>query len=190
MERYDFKKIEAKWQERWEKEEIYVAKYQKNKRKYYVLEMFPYTSAQIHMGHVRNYTIGDVIARYKLMKGFNVLHPIGYDAFGLPAENAAIKQKIHPKEWTYRNIETIRRQLKKLGVSYCWEREVITCSPEYYRWNQFFFLQLYKRGLVYKKLSPANWCPSCQTVLANEQVIDGKCWRCGSNVIQLSLIHI
>ena len=187
MERYDFKNIELKWQERWEKEKIYAAKYDKNKKKYYVLEMFPYTSAQIHMGHVRNYTIGDVIARYKLMKGFNVLHPIGYDAFGLPAENAAIKKKIPPKEWTYRNIETIRKQLKRLGISYCWEREVITCDPEYYRWNQFFFLQLYKRNLVYKKLSPVNWCPSCQTVLANEQVIDGRCWRCNSEVVQKEL---
>lgn len=134
------------------------------------------------MGHVRNYTIGDVVARYKVMNGYNILHPIGYDAFGLPAENAAIKQNIHPKEWTYKNIDTIRRQLKRLGISYCWEREVITCEPEYYRWNQFFFIQFFKRGLVYKKKAPANWCPSCQTVLANEQVIDGKCWRCGEIV--------
>ncbi|MCX7917484.1 MAG: leucine--tRNA ligase, partial [bacterium] len=139
-------------------------------------------SAQIHMGHVRNYTIGDVIARYKVMNNYNILHPIGYDAFGLPAENAAIKQNIHPKDWTYKNIETIRRQLKRLGISYCWEREVITCDPEYYRWNQFFFIQFFKRGLAYKKKAPANWCPSCQTVLANEQVIEQRCWRCGELV--------
>ena len=149
--------------------------------------MFPYTSAQIHMGHVRNYTIGDVIARFLKMKGFNILHPIGYDAFGMPAENAAIKQKIHPRDWTYRNVETITRQLKKLGISYCWERQVITCAPEYYRWNQYFFLQFYKKGLVYKKLSPANWCSSCQTVLANEQVVNGGCWRCNSPVEQKEL---
>jgi len=187
MEKYNFDEIEKKWQENWEKENLYKAKYGIERKKYYVLEMFPYTSAQIHMGHVRNYTIGDVIARYKLMKGFNILHPIGYDAFGLPAENAAIKQKVHPKTWTYTNISTIRRQLKKLGISYCWERETITCDPEYYKWNQYFFLQLYKNGLVYKKFSPANWCTSCQTVLANEQVIDGKCWRCGTDVIQKKL---
>jgi len=182
MEKYQPENIEIKWQKRWEENEIYKAKYQQDKKKFYVLEMFPYTSAQIHMGHVRNYTIGDVIARYKVMNGYNILHPIGYDAFGLPAENAAIKQNIHPKDWTYKNIETIRRQLKRIGISYCWEREVITCAPDYYRWNQFFFIQFYKRGLVYRKKSPANWCPSCQTVLANEQVINGRCWRCNEIV--------
>ncbi|MCD6407890.1 leucine--tRNA ligase [bacterium] len=187
MKKYNFSEIEEKWQKKWEEAEIYRAKFRSEKKKFYVLEMFPYTSAQIHMGHVRNYTIGDVIARYKVMKGYNVLHPIGYDAFGLPAENAAIKHKVDPKEWTYNNISTIRRQLKKLGLSYCWEREVITCTPEYYRWNQFFFIEFFKRGLVYKKKSPANWCPSCQTVLANEQVVDGKCWRCGSIVEQKEL---
>ncbi len=187
MERYRFKEIEEKWQSEWETTGINRAQFLYDKRKFYVLEMFPYTSAQIHMGHVRNYTIGDVIARFLKMKGFNILHPIGYDAFGMPAENAAIKQKIHPKEWTYRNIETITRQLKKLGISYCWERQVITCAPEYYRWNQYFFLQLYKKGLVYKKISPANWCASCQTVLANEQVINGACWRCNSPVEQKEL---
>ncbi|MDD3726487.1 MAG: leucine--tRNA ligase [Candidatus Ratteibacteria bacterium] len=187
MEKYNFSEIEEKWQEKWKEEGIYRAKFLPDKKKFYVLEMFPYTSAQIHMGHVRNYTIGDVVARFFMMNGFNVLHPIGYDAFGMPAENAAIKQKIHPKDWTYRNIDTIRRQLKKLGISYCWEREVITCDPDYYRWNQYFFLQFYKKGLVYKKLSPANWCPSCRTVLANEQVIDGGCWRCGSTVEQKEL---
>ncbi|MCM8761992.1 MAG: leucine--tRNA ligase [Candidatus Omnitrophica bacterium] len=187
MEKYNFREIEEKWQKRWEEEEIYRAKFLSDKKKFYVLEMFPYTSAQIHMGHVRNYTIGDVISRFFMMNGFNVLHPIGYDAFGMPAENAAIKQKIHPKDWTYKNIETIRKQLKKLGISYCWEREVITCDSDYYRWNQYFFLQFYKKGLVYKKLSPANWCPSCKTVLANEQVVDGVCWRCGLEVEQKEL---
>ncbi|MGC8976753.1 MAG: leucine--tRNA ligase [Candidatus Ratteibacteria bacterium] len=182
MERYEPEKIELKWQKKWEENRVFEAKYQQEKKKFYILEMFPYTSAQIHMGHVRNYTIGDVIARYKVMNGYNILHPIGYDAFGLPAENAAIKQKIHPKDWTYKNISTIRKQLKRLGISYCWEREVITCDPEYYRWNQFFFIQFFKRGLIYKKNAPSNWCPSCQTVLANEQVIDGKCWRCGELV--------
>ena len=182
MERYEPEKIEIKWQKKWEENNVFEAKYEPNKKKFYILEMFPYTSAQIHMGHVRNYTIGDVVARYKVMNGYNILHPIGYDAFGLPAENAAIKQKIHPKEWTYNNISTITRQLKRLGISYCWEREVITCDPEYYRWNQFFFIQFFKRGLAYKKKAPANWCPSCETVLANEQVIDGKCWRCGEIV--------
>ncbi|MCM8819052.1 MAG: leucine--tRNA ligase [Candidatus Omnitrophica bacterium] len=182
MEKYNPEEIEIKWQKKWEESELFKVKYNREKKKFYILEMFPYTSAQIHMGHVRNYTIGDVVARYKVMNKYNILHPIGYDAFGLPAENAAIKQNIHPKEWTYKNIDTIRRQLKRLGISYCWEREVITCDPEYYKWNQYFFIQFFKRGLVYKKKSPANWCPSCQTVLANEQVIDGKCWRCGEIV--------
>ncbi len=182
MEKYNPEEIEIKWQKKWEEYRLYEAKYIPEKKKFYILEMFPYTSAQIHMGHVRNYTIGDVVARYKVMNNYNILHPIGYDAFGLPAENAAIKQNIHPKEWTYKNIETIRRQLKRLGISYCWEREVITCDDEYYRWNQFFFIQFFKKGLVYKKKAPANWCPSCQTVLANEQVINGRCWRCGEIV--------
>ncbi|MCS7181244.1 MAG: leucine--tRNA ligase [bacterium] len=182
MEKYNPEEIEIKWQKKWEENRLFEAKYNPYKKKFYILEMFPYTSAQIHMGHVRNYTIGDVIARYKVMNNYNILHPIGYDAFGLPAENAAIKQNIHPKDWTYKNIETIRRQLKRLGISYCWEREVITCDPEYYRWNQFFFIQFFKRGLAYKKKAPANWCPSCQTVLANEQVIEQRCWRCGELV--------
>jgi len=187
MGKYNFREAEDKWQKKWDESGIYKAQFVRGQKKFYVLEMFPYTSAQIHMGHVRNYTIGDVIARFLAMNGFNILHPIGYDAFGMPAENAAIKQKIHPKEWTYRNIETIRRQLKKLGISYCWERELATCDPEYYRWNQYFFLQFYKKGLIYKKLSLANWCPSCNTVLANEQVVDGECWRCASAVEQKEL---
>ncbi len=187
MVKYNFKDVEEKWQKKWEDSGIYMARFDKNRKKFYVLEMFPYTSAQIHMGHVRNYTIGDVISRFLILNGFNVLHPIGYDAFGMPAENAAIKQKIHPRDWTYKNIATIGKQLKKLGISYCWERELATCDPEYYRWNQYFFLQFYKKGLVYKKFSPANWCPSCQTVLANEQVVDGRCWRCGTHVEQREL---
>ncbi len=187
MEKYNFEEVEEKWQKKWAESGIYKAQFIKDKKKFYVLEMFPYTSAQIHMGHVRNYTIGDVIARFFMLNNYNILHPIGYDAFGMPAENAAIKQKIHPKEWTYRNIATIGKQFKKLGISYCWERELATCDPEYYRWNQYFFLQFYKKGLVYKKFSPANWCPSCSTVLANEQVVDGGCWRCGSPVEQKEL---
>ncbi len=187
MVKYNFRDVESKWQKKWEDSGIYRAKFDENREKFYVLEMFPYTSAQIHMGHVRNYTIGDVVSRFLILKGFNILHPIGYDAFGMPAENAAIKQKTHPKKWTYKNIDTISKQLKKLGISYCWERELSTCDPEYYRWNQYFFLQLYKKGLIYKKLSPANWCPSCRTVLANEQVVDGRCWRCGTPVEQKEL---
>ncbi len=187
MEKYNFTETENKWQKKWDESGIYKAQFIKDRKNFYVLEMFPYTSAQIHMGHVRNYTIGDVIARFMAMNGFNILHPIGYDAFGMPAENAAIKQKIPPREWTYKNIGTIGRQLKKLGISYCWERELATCDPEYYRWNQYFFLQFYKKGLVYKKLSPANWCPSCNTVLANEQVVNGGCWRCASAVEQKEL---
>ena len=148
MEKYDYENIEEKWQRKWEENNLFKAKFQKDNKKFYILEMFPYTSAQIHMGHVRNYTIGDVVARYKVMNGFNILHPIGYDAFGLPAENAAIKHKIQPWEWTYKNINTIRQQLKKLGISYCWEREVITCSPEYYKWNQYFFIKFFKKNLV------------------------------------------
>ncbi len=182
---YQPDKIEAKWQRFWEEKKIFLTN--PYGKKYYILEMFPYTSAQIHMGHVRNYTIGDVIARQKMMAGFSILHPIGYDAFGMPAENAAIKQGIHPSDWTYRNIATIRRQLKLLGLSYDWQREVITCDPDYYRWNQYFFLKFLERGLAYRKRSPANFCPACQTVLANEQVVNGRCWRCGSEVSQKEL---
>ena len=150
------------------------------KPKYYVLEMFPYPSGRIHMGHVRNYSIGDVVARYKRMRGFNVLHPMGWDAFGLPAENAAIERGVHPETWTQENILYMKTQLKRMGLSYDWERELATCEPEYYRWNQWIFLQFFKKGLAYKKSSFVNWCPSCETVLANEQVIDGACWRCDS----------
>lgn len=185
--KYPFAEMESKWQKRWEEDKIYASQVNLSKKKYYILEMFPYTSARIHMGHVRNYSIGDVLARYKRMQGFNVLHPIGFDAFGLPAENAAIKQNIHPADWTYQNIETIRGQFKLLGFSYDWFKEVITCSPEYYHWTQWLFLKFYEHGLVYKKIDYVNWCDSCKTVLANEQVEDGKCWRCESGVIQKSM---
>ncbi|MBU2495166.1 MAG: leucine--tRNA ligase, partial [Candidatus Omnitrophica bacterium] len=183
--KYEPAEIEKKWQRFWEEKKSFLTK--PEGKKSYILEMFPYTSAQIHMGHVRNYTIGDVIARQKMMAGYSLLHPIGYDSFGMPAENAAIKQKIHPANWTYRNAETIRRQLKLLGLSYDWNREVITCAPDYYRWNQYFFLKLFEQGLAYRKKSLANWCHPCKTILANEQVIDGKCWRCSSEVTQKEL---
>jgi leucyl-tRNA synthetase len=186
-ERYDFNLIEPKWQKYWAEKNLYRSESDSSKVKFYCLEMFPYPSGKIHMGHVRNYAIGDVIARYKRMRGFNVLHPMGWDAFGLPAENAAIKQGVHPVKWTYENIEYMKRQLNRMGLSYDWDREITTCSPEYYKWNQWFFLKLYEKGLAYRKMSFVNWCPSCATVLANEQVIDGKCWRCDSVVIQKEL---
>lgn len=186
-ERYVPKKVELKWQRYWSENRLYETDAGTEKEKFYCLEMFPYPSGKIHMGHVRNYAIGDVIARYKRMRGCNVLHPMGWDAFGLPAENAAIKEGVHPAQWTYENIEYMKTQLNRMGLSYDWGREVTTCSPEYYRWNQWFFLQMFKRGLAYKKTSFVNWCQSCTTVLANEQVIDGKCWRCESEVIQKEL---
>lgn len=184
---YDFKTIEKKWQDEWLKNRVFEVDESPSKPKFYCLEMFPYPSGKIHMGHVRNYAIGDVIARYKRMKGFSVLHPMGWDAFGLPAENAAIKHGVHPAKWTYENIEYMKSQLIKLGLSYDWRREVTTCLPEYYRWNQWIFLKLYEKGLAYRKASFVNWCPSCATVLANEQVIDGACWRCESSVEQKEL---
>lgn len=170
-------KIEAKWQERWAEQKLFDANGEPGRKKYYVLEMFPYPSGALHMGHVRNYTLGDALARYMWMKGYNVLHPIGWDAFGLPAENAAIKRRMDPAEWTFGNIEVMRQQLKRLGVSYDWRREFATCVPEYYRWNQWFFLQMYRRGLAYRRKGWVNWCPQCGTVLANEQVVNGCCWR-------------
>lgn len=181
--KYDFKTIEANWQELWQREESYKASEDDGREKYYVLEMFPYPSGRIHMGHVRNYSIGDVIARYKRLRGFNVLHPMGWDAFGLPAENAAQKNKTHPARWTYDNIDYMREQLRKLGLSYDWGREIATCNPAYYRWEQLLFLQMYEKGIVYQKKTTVNWCNSCQTVLANEQVINGTCWRCDEPVI-------
>ncbi len=179
--------IEEKWQKIWEKNKVFKSIEDKDQKKYYVLEMLPYPSGRLHMGHVRNYSIGDAIARYMRMNGYNVLHPIGWDAFGLPAENAAIKNKIHPKEWTFSNIEYMKSQMKKLGFSYDWDRELATCVPEYYKWNQWFFLKMYEKGLVYRKYSTVNWCNSCQTVLANEQVHNGKCWRDGTPVVQKKL---
>lgn len=176
--------IEKKWQEHWEKKGTFKVKEDKSKPKYYVLEMLPYPSGRLHMGHVRNYAIGDVIARHKLMNGFNVLHPIGWDAFGMPAENAAIKRKSHPAKWTFDNIDYMRGQFKKLGVSYDWDREVATCTPEYYRWEQLVFLKMFEKGLVTRKNAMLNWCNTCQTVLANEQAEGGKCWRC-DNAVEL-----
>lgn len=182
IEKYNFAEIEKKWQKKWEQEKPFKVTEDKTKEKYYVLEMFPYPSGKLHMGHVRNYSIGDVIARFKKMKGFNVLHPMGYDAFGLPAENAAIKHNVEPAKWTWGNIDEMNRQLRELGFSYDWDREVATAHPDYYKWMQWIFIQFYKKGLAYKKENPVNWCPSCQTVLANEQVVDGCCERCGTPV--------
>ena len=174
---YDPQTIEAKWQKRWAEQKLFEADADPKRKKYYVLEMLPYPSGDIHMGHVRNYSIGDALARYMWMKGYNVLHPIGWDAFGLPAENAAIKRQRHPSEFTFNHIGNMREQLKRLGFSYDWRREIATCVPEYYRWNQWFFLKMYERGLAYRKKSRVNWCPVCCTVLANEQVVNGCCWR-------------
>ncbi len=184
---YPFGDIELKWQNEWEKGGIFRVLEKEGARKYYCLEMYPYPSGKIHIGHVRVYSIGDVLARFRRMKGFNVLHPIGWDSFGLPAENAAIERGIHPAKWTASNIEKMKLQLKRLGYSYDWEREVATYRPDYYRWNQWIFLQMYKKGLAYKKEASVNFCPHCNTVLANEQVEDGKCWRCSSEVVQKSL---
>ena len=181
---YNFKEIESKWQKRWEEKKIFKSDEIPSKKKYYLLEMFPYPSGKIHMGHVRNYTIGDVFARFKKMQGYNVLHPMGWDAFGLPAENAAIKHGVHPVKWTMDNIAYMRKQLKMLGLSYDWEREIATCHPKYYKWSQWLFLKMFEKGLAYRKKGFVNWCSSCQTVLANEQVEDGLCWRCESVVIQ------
>ncbi len=177
--RYDPAAIEKKWQERWAADPtLYAAEpASSDKPKYYVLEMLPYPSGQLHMGHVRNYAIGDALARQMWMRGYNVLHPMGWDAFGLPAENAALKNNTPPREWTLRNIAAMKRQMLRLGLGYDWATEVTTCLPEYYRWNQWFFLRMYEKGLVYRKKSKVNWCPECATVLANEQVVDGCCWR-------------
>ena len=184
---YDFKEIEEKWQNNWKKRKLFNTDTNKSKNKYYCLMMFPYPSAALHVGHGRNYIIGDVVARYKIMQGFNVLSPMGWDAFGLPAENAAIKNNIHPKTSTLNNINTMKKQLKSWGVEYDWEREVTSCFPDYYKWTQWIFLQLFKQNLVEKKKSFVNWCPSCNTVLANEQVIEGNCERCDSTVEQKNL---
>ena len=185
--RYNPQSIEAKWQQRWQADKLFNVVEVPDQKKYYLLEMFPYPSGKIHMGHVRNYTIGDVVARYKRMRGFNVLHPMGWDAFGMPAENAAIANDTHPAKWTYENIDVMRAQLKRLGFSYDWDRELATCHPEYYRWEQWLFLQMVEKGMAYRKESFVNWCQPCQTVLANEQVEAGMCWRCGQPVRQKKL---
>ena len=177
-DRYDAQRIETKWSERWQQDaSFYAAEPKSTKPKYYVLEMLPYPSGALHMGHVRNYAIGDALARFMWMNGYNVLHPMGWDSFGLPAENAAISNNTPPRQWTLRNIENMKAQMKRLGFAYDWAREVTTCLPEYYRWNQWFFLKLYEKGLAYRKKSRVNWCPQCATVLANEQVVNGCCWR-------------
>ncbi|WP_077072375.1 leucine--tRNA ligase [Mailhella massiliensis] len=185
--RYDPHALEEKWQKIWAEKGSFDCEVDPSRPKYFLMEMFPYPSGNIHMGHVRNYSIGDVMARFRRMQGYNVLHPIGWDAFGLPAENAAIKHGTHPAKWTYSNIDNMRVQLQRMGYSYDWRREVATCRPEYYRWEQEFFLKCLEKGLVYRKKAPQNWCPSCHTVLANEQVVDGRCWRCDSVVEQKDL---
>ncbi|MBV5338387.1 MAG: leucine--tRNA ligase [Deltaproteobacteria bacterium] len=186
-QKYIPKDVEQKWQSVWENEKTFKATVDSGKQKYYLLEMFPYPSGRIHMGHVRNYSIGDVIGRFKRMRGFNVMHPMGWDAFGMPAENAAIQNNSHPATWTYENIAYMRNQIKKLGFSYDWDRELATCDVGYYRWEQKLFLEMFAKGLAYKKTSFVNWCPKCETVLANEQVEDGCCWRCDSEVTQKEL---
>jgi len=187
MKHYEPHTVEEKRQLIWEENRLFRVKEDSKREKYYLLEMFPYPSGKIHMGHVRNYSIGDVIARYKRMKGLNVLHPMGWDAFGMPAENAAIEHGVHPATWTYENISYMRKQLKRLGFSYDWEREFATCDVEYYKWEQWIFLKMFEKGLVYRKSAPVNYCVKCQTVLANEQVEGGMCWRCGEEVIQKEL---
>ena len=184
MNPYKPNSIEAKWQAYWEEHKTFKVKRDFSKEKFYLLEMFPYPSGRIHMGHVRNYTIGDSLARFKRMKGLNVIHPLGWDAFGMPAENAAIKNNTHPAQWTFENIRTMRNQIKALGLSYDWDREVATCHPGYYKWNQWLFLKFLEKGLAYRKNSTINWCAECNTVLANEQVVDGCCWRCDNEVLQ------
>jgi leucyl-tRNA synthetase len=186
-ERYHPETIEPKWQSYWNEHQIFKVKTDPEKEKYYLLEMFPYPSGKIHIGHVRNYTIGDVVVRYKRMRGYNVLHPMGWDAFGMPAENAAIDNNTHPAAWTYDNIKAMRHQLKRMGFSYDWDREIATCRPEYYRWEQWLFLKMLEKGMAYRKESFVNWCEKCQTVLANEQVEQDKCWRCSQVVQQKKL---
>ncbi len=187
MSDYDYEAIETRWQEQWARAQAFEVTEDPARPKYYCLEMLPYPSGDIHVGHVRNYCISDVVARYKRMRGFNVLHPIGWDALGLPAENAAIQRGVHPEKWTRQNIAGMKRQLQRLGFSYPWNREIATCDPEYYRWNQWFFLRMLERGIAYRKKAAVNWCPSCQTVLANEQAEGGECWRCHSKVEEREL---
>ncbi|TFG16074.1 MAG: leucine--tRNA ligase, partial [Promethearchaeota archaeon] len=181
---YNFQEVEKKWQEKWDNEKIFEVKEDKNKKKYYVLEMYPYPSGSLHMGHLRNYTIGDSVARYKRMNNFNVIYPMGYDSFGLPAENAAIDHNANPEEWTNKNIKVMKEQQVRIGLSYDWSRMIYSHDPNYYKWDQWFFIKMFEKGLVYRQESYVNWCPDCSTVLANEQVLNGKCWRCNSNVDQ------
>ena len=182
--KYEPLRIEEKWQTVWEERQLFRSEEDPKKKKYYVLEMFPYPSGKIHMGHIRNYSIGDVVARYKRMGGFNVIHPMGWDAFGMPAENAAIQHGVPPAQWTSENISAMKKQLQRIGFSYDWTRELATCDPSYYRWEQWLFLKMYEKGLAYQKTSYVNWCEKCQTVLANEQVEAGRCWRCNEEVTQ------
>src|SRR6202142_3662629 len=184
-ERYNARESEPRWQRQWDEKAIFNARNDDPRPKYYVLEMFPYPSGRIHIGHVRNYTLGDVLARFMRARGFNVLHPMGWDAFGLPAENAAIKNKMPPREWTEKNIIEFRRVLRRFGFSYDWRREFATCDPEYYRWNQWLFLRMYEKGIAFRKKSKVNWCPACCTVLANEQVIEGHCWRHENTLVEI-----
>src|SRR5690606_24836079 len=181
---FPFQQAETKWQEHWQNARAFETRIEGEEKKFYCLEMFPYPSGKLHMGHLRNYAIGDVMARYYRMKGYRVLHPMGFDAFGLPAENAAIKNRVHPATWTYSNIEEMTRQLKSLGLSYDWERKVVTCHESYYKWGQWIFLKFWEKGLIQRQEGLLNWCPTCQTVLANEQVVNGNCWRCDSTVTQ------
>jgi leucyl-tRNA synthetase len=186
---YDFRQVEEKWQKIWESREAFEVRENPRKSKFYLLEMYPYPSGRIHMGHVRNYTIGDVITRFMIMRGFNVLHPIGWDALGMPAENAAIKHGVHPRTWTLDNIAHMKTQLKRMGFAYDWSREINTCEPEYYKWNQWIFLKMFERSLAYRKKSWVNWCPDCRTVLANEQAAGGECWRCSAEVVHKKTDH-
>jgi leucyl-tRNA synthetase len=187
IDRYNPTEIDKKWQKKWEDDKLYHVTEDLKKPKWYALTMFPYTSGDLHIGHWYAMAPSDVHARFKKMRGFNVLHPMGFDTFGLPAENAAIKRGIHPQKWTMDNINNMRKQLKSMGSMYPWDREVITCLPEYYKWTQWFFAKLFENGLAYKGKAPVNWCPKCQVVLANEQAANGKCWRCESDVIKKDL---
>ncbi|MBA3691137.1 MAG: class I tRNA ligase family protein, partial [Actinobacteria bacterium] len=182
--RYEPTEFEPKWQEIWDDQGLYRASELPNdpRPRFYALDMYPYPSGDLHMGHAEAFSGGDAVARYRAMQGFNVLHPIGWDAFGLPAENAAIKRGIHPKEWTYQNIDQQRRSFRRLGMSFDWQRQLNTCDPGYYKWTQWLFLRLFERGLAYRKAAATNWCPNDQTVLANEQVVQGRCERCGAEV--------